>query len=112
MSALADAEPERKEAADKLATADAALRAAVQALRAAQDEVSSARESKARTEARLEGARNRRQEEARRIRETLDVAPEQCLSLAGIGPGEALPALVEADRRCSASRATASGSAA
>jgi chromosome segregation protein len=99
MSALADAERDRKEAADKLATADTALRAAVQALRAAQGEVSSARESKARTEARLEGARNRRQEEARRIRETVGVAPEQCLSLAGIGSGEALPELVEADRQ-------------
>jgi len=98
MSALADAERERKEAADKLAQADTALRAAVQALRTAQGEVSSARESKARTEARLEGARNRRQEEARRIRETVGVAPEQCLALAGIAPGKDVPALAEADR--------------
>ena len=98
MSALSDAERERKDAADKLATADTALRAAVQALRSAQGEVSSARESKARTEARLEGARNRRQEEARRIRETVGVAPEQCLALAGLGSSNELPPLVDADR--------------
>ena len=98
LSGLASAGSRRQEAADKLAEADAALKAAVQALRAAQAAVSTERESKARTEARLEGARTRRQEESRRIRETFEVAPEGMLALAEIKPGAELPALTNVDR--------------
>jgi chromosome segregation protein len=82
-----------------LASADTALRAAVGAMRAAQAAVTAEREAKARTEARLEGARHRRQEESRRIRETFEVAPEGLLALAEITAGADLPALTDVDRQ-------------
>ncbi|MGZ9074057.1 MAG: chromosome segregation protein SMC, partial [Rhodoplanes sp.] len=65
LSAISAAESDRQAAADKLALADTGLREAVQALRAAQAQVSEAREGRARIEARLENARARRQEESR-----------------------------------------------
>ena len=105
LTALTDAERERQVAADELADADTALRAAVQALRAAQGAVSEAREGRARTEARLEGARTRRQDESRRIRETLDIAPEGCLALAEVQPGAALPPLLDVDRKVASLKA-------
>ncbi len=99
LSAISAAEADRQSAADKLALADTALREAVQALRAAQGQVSEAREARARIEAKLENARARRQDEARRIRETFEVAPESCLSIAGLEPGAALPSLIDIDRQ-------------
>lgn len=98
LGALTEAEQARNAAADELARAENAQRAAAQALREAQAAVSAARESRARTETRLEGARTRRQDEARRIREALDANPDQCLDLAGIEPGSAVPPLADADR--------------
>lgn len=98
LGALADAEEARNAAADDLARADNALRAASQNLRELQAAVASAREGRARIETRLEGARTRRQEEARRIREALNVNPDECLGLAGLAPDTTLPALAEADR--------------
>ncbi|MGE0024894.1 MAG: chromosome segregation protein SMC [Hyphomicrobium sp.] len=98
LGALSDAEAARNAAADDLARAETALRSAAQALREAQGAVASAREARARVETRLEGARTRRQEEARRIRESLSVAPDACLELAGLSPSDAVPALADADR--------------
>ena len=98
LSELSAAEARRKEAADMLAAADHSVRSAVQNLRAAQAAVSAEREAKARTEARLEGARTRRQDEARRIRETFNVAPEEILSIADVKPGAGLPALASIER--------------
>jgi chromosome segregation protein len=98
LSELSAAEQRRKEAADLLAEADNAVRSAVQNLRVAQATVSAEREAKARTEARLEGARARRQEESRRIRETFSVAPEDILLIAGVKPGAELPALASIER--------------
>lgn len=99
LSELSRADEERKAAADALAEAESAVKAATGALRTAQSDVSAAREVKARIEAKLEAARHRRQEEARRIRETFEVAPENCLSLACLEAGAALPAYVDVDRQ-------------
>ena len=99
MSALADAERNRQVAADALAEADMALKAGVQALRAAQGAVAEGREGRARTEARLEGARTRRQDVSRHIREALGIAPEGCLALAEIQPGAYLPPLADVERK-------------
>ena len=99
LTELARVDKERRDAADALAKADNDMRAATQALRQAQREVSETRETNARIETRLESARQRRQDEARRIRETFEVAPENCLSLAGLAAGAALPALVDVDRQ-------------
>ncbi len=63
LSALAEADKARQLAADQVAAADAAQRKAKEEFRAAQDVVATEREERARTEARLEAARQRRQEE-------------------------------------------------
>ncbi len=99
LSELTRAETERTTAADKLVEAEAAVKTATQTLRATQTEVSSAREAKARVETKLENARQRRQEEARRIRETFEIAPEDCLSLAAVEKGAEIPALTDVDRQ-------------
>jgi chromosome segregation protein len=97
--ALVAAEAERKAAADRLAAAETAQRAAGQALRAAQAAVATAREARARVEAKLEAARARRQEETRRTREGLGVAPAECLAIAEIKEGTPLPPLADVDRQ-------------
>ncbi len=96
---LAAAEQARQVAADELATAETAMRAAQAALRAAQAAATESREAKARIEARLEGARTRRQDEARKIRETLGVVPEGCLPLTGMAAQDPMPPLAEVDRQ-------------
>ena len=98
LAGLSRAEVERKAAADAQAAAEAAHRQAAQALRQAQAAVADEREARARIEARLEGARVRRSEEARRIRETMAVAPEECLGLAALPEDAQLPGLADADR--------------
>ena len=98
LSTLADAEKARQLAADDVAAADAAQKKAVQDLRAAQDVVATEREGRARTEARLEAARHRRQDDARKIRDALGVAPDGCLALAEIATDAALPAFDDLDR--------------
>ncbi len=94
---LSTAERERQSAADVLATAETAMKAAQTALRAAQSAATESREAKARVEARLEGARTRRQDEARKIREILGVVPEGCLPLTGLSATEKMPPLAEVD---------------
>jgi len=94
---LATAERDRQAAADQLAAADTAHRQAAQGLRAAQAAVADEREARARIEARLENARTRRSEEARRIRDQLGCAPDACLALAEVADGSRLPTLEEAD---------------
>lgn len=101
LSALAEAERERQVAADALAAADTELRAGVQALRAAQGAVAEAREGRARTEARLEGARTRRQDISRQIREQLGIAPDGCLGLAELQPSAYMPPLADVERKLS-----------
>jgi chromosome segregation protein len=99
LSALSRADQDRREAADRLSSAERAVRTASEALRAVQADVSSAREAKARIETRLENARQRRQEAARHIRETLEVAPENCLSLAALPENAAIPPLADVERQ-------------
>lgn len=101
MSALSDAERGRQAAADTLAEADTALRASVQALRAAQGAVTEAREWRARTEAKLESARTRRQDVSRQIRETLGITPEGCLEMAQLPVDATLPNLGDVERKLS-----------
>ena len=102
LTALSAAERERQVAGDALAAAETALKAGVQALRTAQAGVTEARESRARTEARLEGARTRRQDVARHIREALGVAPEGCLAVAGLESNTEMPPLADVERKLAA----------
>ncbi len=105
LTELSRADTERRQSADALAAAEIAVRTATQTLRQGQADVSAAREAKARIETKLESARLRRQDEARRIRETLEVAPENCLSLAQLAPGTELPQLADVERHLNRLRA-------
>ncbi len=98
-SAIAEAERERQAAANALGVAENALRTTVQEMRAAHAAVSNERENRARIEARLENARARRQDEARKIRESLDCAPENCLTLAQLEPNAQIAPIAEVDRQ-------------
>src|SRR5262249_33310789 len=98
LAELSKAEAERQAAADAQAAAQTAHREAAQALRQAQAAVADERERRARIEARLEGARMRRSEEARKIREALSCAPEACLAAAQLPADAELPPLADADR--------------
>ncbi len=99
LSEMSKAEETRKQAADALATAENALREVDQGLRDVQGKLATAREDRARIEARLEAARERRTEQARHIRDGLGCAPEDCLKLAGLEDGEDVPNLQEIERR-------------
>jgi chromosome segregation protein len=102
LSALSEADRERQIAADALAQADLALKSGVQTLRTAQGAVAEAREDRARTEARLEAARTRRQDVSRQIRDALGVAPEGCLAVAEVEAGAELPSLTDVERKVGA----------
>ncbi|HYB05467.1 MAG TPA: chromosome segregation SMC family protein, partial [Methyloceanibacter sp.] len=93
------AERERSKAADHLALAEIELKRREKALREVQERLAAAREARARSGALLESARERRSETAHAIREQLDCAPEACLQLAGIKPGNALPDLAVVEGR-------------
>jgi chromosome segregation protein len=99
LSALSRADDERREAADTLACVEAAVRAATESLRKIQADVSSAREANARIETRLEGGRQRRQDTARHIRETFEVAPEDCLAIAAVSEFTTIPPLADVERQ-------------
>lgn len=99
LSEVQEAETARQAAADKLAAAEQALRQAQSALRELQAQLSETREHKARSEARLEAARYRRAEEARKIADAFSVEPDECLSAGGVDASEGLPSLQDIERR-------------
>ncbi len=84
LNEIGQAEGQRQAAADKLAEATNALREADRALREAQTGLSTARETRARVEARLEAARERRAEYAHLIRENFECQPEDVLKSSGV----------------------------
>jgi chromosome segregation protein len=97
LETMSNAERSRAKAADDLAVAESALKECEKGLREVQERLAAARESRARSEARLEGARERRTEVARAIREQLDCMPEACLALAGLKEDAELPPLSEVE---------------
>ncbi|HUS55574.1 MAG TPA: chromosome segregation protein SMC [Thermohalobaculum sp.] len=92
------AETRRRAAGDALAEGETRLRAAETTEREAERKASDCREARARCEARLEGATERRDEASTRIRVDMELAPEQLLEAVGAG-AENLPTLevVETD---------------
>ncbi len=102
---IAAAEQARNNAADALAEADTNVREAATALKSLRAEMAAARESKARSEAHLETARQRRQDLANEIQATFEVRPEGCPRLAGITDDSALPDLNAAETRLARLRA-------
>ena len=99
LNEIGAAETARKAAADTLADATNALRDADRALREAQSGLATAREAKARIEARLEGARERRADYSRLIRESFECQPEEVLKAGGIEDASKLPALHEVEQQ-------------
>jgi chromosome segregation protein len=82
MNTLAEAEQDRKAAADALAEAETSVRAADQELRAAQEQASASREDHARLGARLEASQQRREACERRVLEMLNCAPSEIPAVA------------------------------
>ena len=88
---LDEAEAARKAAADALASAETALAEADRAARAALEAMGSAREARAASEERLEGARQGRETLLRAIASELDVEPAGLGALAGLASGATPP---------------------
>ena len=105
LNEISKAESERRDAADALAEADTTLRTREKDMREAQGSLAEVREGRARTEAQLEAARERRTEQVRMITEQLECAPEECLSIAELQPNDTIPELPEIDARIAALKA-------
>jgi len=101
--ALADehdrAEQARRQAADALALGEAELAGADRAARAALEAMSAAREQRAASEERLEGARARGEELKHAIASELDCEPSRLAALAGLKDEKPLPGGVEVERK-------------
>ncbi|HEY3621133.1 MAG TPA: chromosome segregation protein SMC, partial [Roseiarcus sp.] len=95
----AEAEKARKDAADALALGETALADADRAARQALEAMSAAREQRAASEERLEGARVRDEELKHAIVSELDCEPSGLLALAGHKADAPLPGGVEVERR-------------
>lgn len=85
------AEEKRRVEADRLAEAETALAEADKILKQREGDLSEARELRARLEATVEGAREREDEASQRIRETIQVEPEQALKVANHDPEKPFP---------------------
>lgn len=99
MDKLSESEQTRKEAADALATAEGELSTADKANKEATDTLAAARETRARIDAMLEGARNQVAEAARLIHDAFECAPTQVLAAAEIKAEESLPPLEDVERK-------------
>ncbi len=99
IGALEEAEAKRTAAGNALQDAENAQRAADSQARALQTQVGEVRENRARQEATIEGLRERIEDVAARIRESLDCKPEEVLDAGGVEPDEVLPPLEEIERR-------------
>lgn len=96
---IQSAEAAKRDAADQLAQGEKALSEANAAVRAALEALSAAREQAARSEERAEAAKRRLDDIAHEIREMLEVEPQGVAALAEIADGAVLPdvAEIEAD---------------
>jgi chromosome segregation protein len=91
LTATEEAEAARRAAADRLAEGEAALAAADKAARDAVEALSGTRAEAARAEARLEAARQRRDDVQREIADALEGPPELAREAAGLGIDGPLP---------------------
>ncbi|WP_234051601.1 MULTISPECIES: chromosome segregation protein SMC [unclassified Xanthobacter] len=91
MTGLEEAEAARRAAADRLAEGEAALAAAEKAARDALEAMSQSRAEAARAEARLDAARQRRDDMEREIFEALEGPPDVARTQAGITDDQNLP---------------------
>ncbi|MDB5596616.1 MAG: smc [Hyphomicrobiales bacterium] len=91
MDGIAEAEQGRTAASEKRAGAEKDLADADRLARGSLDAMGVAREERARTEARVEALRQRREEVVKNIATDLDCPPDGVAALAGLKPGDALP---------------------
>ncbi|MCX7329053.1 MAG: chromosome segregation protein SMC [Hyphomicrobiales bacterium] len=105
LATIETADAARKTAADDLARADLLQAETDRAARLALDALAGTREARAACEARVEAARTRLDGVTRTITETLDTTPAGLFDLAGLKPGETLPAANETERKLSALKA-------
>ncbi|MDB5650099.1 MAG: smc [Hyphomicrobiales bacterium] len=98
MDGIAQAEEGRTAAAEKRAGAEKDLADADRLARGSLDAMGTAREERARTEARVEALRHRREEVVKNIATELDCPPEGVATLAGLKPGDALPEAAKIER--------------
>jgi chromosome segregation protein len=99
LDAIGIAETARNRAADARAEAENHLAEADKSAKAADHALSVAREERAREEALLEGAEARIAELSDRIRDELEIAPDELSERAEIKDGEELPPLEQAEKR-------------
>ncbi|MGA7675494.1 MAG: chromosome segregation protein SMC [Rhizomicrobium sp.] len=99
LDAIGIAETERAQAGDARAEAETRLAEADKVAKAADHALSVAREERAREEALLEGAEARIAELSGRIRDELEIAPDDLAERAEIKDGEELPPLEQAEKR-------------
>jgi chromosome segregation protein len=92
-----NAEAALREASDKLAEGESASSSANSAVRAALDALSTAREQLGRSEERSEGAKRRLSDIEHEIREMLEVEPQGVAALAEIAEGAVLPDVTEVE---------------
>jgi chromosome segregation protein len=93
------AEAARKEAADKRATAESTLAETDKAARVMLQDLSTAREARARSETLVEAGKARVGEVEKAVEETLEVTPSALAELAGLTPGQDLPPLRQTEER-------------
>ncbi|MDB5508376.1 MAG: smc [Hyphomicrobiales bacterium] len=91
MDGVAQAEEARKAASERRVAAENDLAEADRLARSSIDAMGSAREERARTEARVEALTNRREQIVKTIQTELECAPEGVAALAGVKPGDDLP---------------------
>ena len=99
LDAIGIAETARTLAGDARAEAETRLAETDKAAKAADQALSAAREERAREEALLEGAEARIAELRDRIRDELEIAPDELAERAEIEDGEELPPLEQAEKR-------------
>jgi len=99
MHEIDQAEIARKEAADRRAQAETTLAEADRAARTLLQDLSTAREARARSETLVEAGKLRVGEVERAVEETLEVAPAALPELAGLVPGQDLPPLRQTEER-------------
>jgi chromosome segregation protein len=99
LDAIGIAEAARNQAGDARAEAESRLAEADKIAKAADHALSVAREERAREEALLEGAEARISELSDRIRDELEIAPDELAERAELKDGEELPPLEQAEKR-------------
>jgi chromosome segregation protein len=88
---VVEAEAARQQAGDALALAENRLAEADARARETQSAMTEARETQVRLEATLEGNKQRLDETAQRVREALQIEPEQALAISGHDPEKPFP---------------------